>query len=77
MKKPRIKREVAIESIFPQTQAIHFYASPDAAEELGEFGTTTSGGLIKNKYRLQVDARFDFDEVVEYIKNYGEAGDGP
>jgi hypothetical protein len=68
MKKPRMKREVSIESI-QHGESVIFYASHEAASELSEFGTLFE--LNDGKCLLYTDNRFDFAEVVEYIKNYG------
>ena len=67
--KPKIKQEVAITTIHPSHRVIYFYASRDAANEFAEFGTVGQGGAV-NLYCLIVDARFDFDEVLAYIKGY-------
>jgi hypothetical protein len=66
--KPTIKREVAIKHITKNWRIV-FYASRDAAEDFSQYGTLFSDP--GNQYTLFVDGRFDFDEVVDYIKNYG------
>ena len=70
MKKPQIKREVAIKVSMPELDMISFYASPDAAQEFADFGELE---LVKGSsyYWLVIDARFDFAEVEAYIKAYG------
>lgn len=67
--KPKPKREVSITTIAPTFRSIYFYASEDAVNDFRSFGSVTSMG--KESYRLEVDARYDFQEVVEYIQNYG------
>lgn len=69
--KPQMKKEVALSDVGEITRSIWFYATPDAAEELREFGHIESMAT-NNQYRLIVDARFDFGEVVNYIVNYGK-----
>lgn len=67
--KPTIKREVAISSTFQLTRTVLFYSTNDAANDFVEFGKLVKlyGGEL---YHLEVDNRFDFDEVVNYIENY-------
>jgi len=71
MPKPQMQKEVALHRVIEMTRAIHFYATPDAAQEMQEFGHVEPFNL-PNQYRLFVDARFDFGEVVAYIVNYGK-----
>ena len=71
MEKPTMKREVAIQSVFNSQglqPSIVFYASPDAVYEFQVFGEIMPWG---SGYKLFVDPRYDFDEVVKYIENYG------
>lgn len=68
--KPQMKKEVALDQALEHSRAIYFYATPDAAGEIGEFGQVIAREGIPNAYRLLVDARFDFGEVVNYIVNY-------
>lgn len=67
--KPQPKCEVAIDLVLPTAGMIYFYASPDAIGDFEEFGFVRSVG--KWGHLLCVDGRYDFAEVVEYIKNYG------
>ena len=66
--RPQPKTEVAIRWIMKETKFICMNASPDALSDLAEFGQ-----VVGNEHEpwLIVDARYDFDEVVDYIKNYG------
>ena len=70
MSKPTLKSEVAIDMIFPAGCFITLYATTDAASEFSEFGDIHAEG--KDRYHLSVDARYDFDEVVAYIRNYND-----
>jgi len=70
MKKPTLKAEVAIDMIFPAGRFIILYATTDAASEFSEFGDIHAEG--KGRYHLFVDARYDFDEVIAFIRNYNE-----
>lgn len=77
MKKPRIQHEVAIDCVFPHSRMIYFFSTSDAAVDFDDFGAMTKHTSEKDSYKLLVDARFDFDEVVEYIRSHEEADDGP
>ena len=68
--KPQPKREVSISAMSPDKSIVYLYASKDAAEDIKEFGEM-SQWTRPNQYRLQIDSRYDFQEVVDYIKNYG------
>ena len=67
---PAMRTEVAIRRIDLSMQWIEFWATPDAAQELRQFGQYLDEGNNTLCYTLKVDGRFDFDEVVEYIRNY-------
>ena len=75
MSKPQIKVEVAVTYVNPATHAISFHASQDAAIEFGDFGWMVSDSFQKDAYSLLVDPRYDFQEVVDYITNYGKEAD--
>lgn len=69
---PRMKRELAVIQAVNAAggviRSIWFDATPDAAEDMRQFGVLLSHG---NRYNLLVDARYDFDEVVAYMESYG------
>ena len=67
--KPQPKKEIAIDWAGKNVNLIYFYASVDALEDMREFGTVESVSNY-NQYRLEVDKRYDFDEVVKYIQEY-------
>ena len=67
--KPQPKKEISIDWAGKNTHLIYFYASVDAMEDMQEFGTIERWGN-HNQYRLEVDKRYDFDEVVKYIQEY-------
>ena len=71
MKKPIMKKEVAISYFMKLVREIVFYSTDDAATEFERYGQLTQDETISDKYRLAVDPRFDFDEVVEYVESYG------
>jgi hypothetical protein len=70
--KPQMRTETGITLIMPDTRHIGFDATPDAASEFSEFGQLEKiDWMGENHYHLYVDARFNFEEVVTYIQNYG------
>lgn len=71
-KKPTMQKEVAIEAVVPSAALVSFYATGDAASEFADYGRLTKAESIPNLYYLYVDRRFDFDEVVAFIENYGK-----
>ena len=71
-KKPEMKTEVAIDFAGPVTRTIYFYSTEDAVTEFYSFGLVEPNGSQPDYYRLTVDARYDFDEVVAYIERYGK-----
>lgn len=72
MDKPKIKREVAIIWTGKSENWIHLYATVDAINYFSSFGEVV--WQDDDKYGFQVDARYDFDEVVKYIQEYGQEG---
>lgn len=72
MNKPMMKTEVAISEIMQEARYIWLYATPDAIDEFSGFGEAAKSTTTKDLYIIKVDARFDFDEVVEYIKGYSK-----
>ena len=68
--KPKPKREAAVEWVGESIRTIYFYASRDACEDIAGFGDVEEL-TGKERYSIRVDARYDFQEVVDYIKNYG------
>lgn len=73
MQKPQMKREVMVKNFYAGVGYIGFYSTADASTEFSEFGTLRVSDSEDNLYYLYVDIRFDFDEVLEFIKGYGQA----
>jgi hypothetical protein len=71
MKKPVMKKEVAVVYANAETRDIGFYSTQDAVMKFTEFGLLRKG-YSPDRYVLSVDPRFDFAKVVDYIKTYGE-----
>ena len=67
MEKPQPKREVAIITISKSGSHITFHASADAIEDFKDFGRIEPD---RDFYWLWVDTRYNFDEILEYIKGY-------
>lgn len=68
-----MKKEIAIDFIHKSVGVIYMYTTNDALADLQGFGDVQQSGAPypPQHFRLRVDARFDFDEVVAYIENYG------
>lgn len=70
--KPQRKRKIGILKIgdADSHRYIEFNAPKELADQFREFGQL--GYLYNNQehWNLTVDARYDFKEVVEYIKDY-------
>ena len=67
--KPQMKRKVGLDDVVKCFREILFYTDVATAVIFCEFGNVD---LYKNKnqYLLTVDARFDFDEVLAYMKAF-------
>ena len=70
--KPKPKTELALNTIIPSLGYTTFYATRDAAEMVAEFGDVKPYDEVKDKYTAIIDARYDFDEVISYLKGYGK-----
>jgi len=70
LKFPRRKKEVGIGGVLYGIFIV-FYASQEAMLEFSDFGQILKHKSSKDRYTLYVDKRFDFSEVLEYIRNYG------
>lgn len=67
--KPQPKKEVSI--TFTKKPIIAIDSTKDALDDFREFcQSIMSFESMPNSYHLWIDSRYDFDEVVEYIKNY-------
>ena len=67
--KPQPKRDMAFCKTFPDNDMITFYCIPDALSDIDEYGEVDH--ISGTQYQIKVSGLFDFDEVVEYIKNHG------
>ena len=71
MEAPQPKQELAIDFYYEPEHIIHFYATPDAADDIKQFGQIRSEHCgTPNLYLLTVDRRYDFQEVLAYLKSY-------
>lgn len=67
MKKPTMKRVTTVTFSNKTNGFIEVYTTKQIAKALKKFGNVAGAG-IKDKYMLTVDARYDFDEVLEYVE---------
>jgi len=65
MKKPTMKRETGILVVLPELNSMRIHSTLDNSEGLCEFGRVTR--QENGEFWLEVDARFDFLEVVSYL----------
>jgi hypothetical protein len=70
MNKPKIKKELAVRDYNERYRWIAVNATNDAIQEYAEFGDVHC--IDREKYTLQVDARFDFEEVLAWMQSHGE-----
>jgi len=69
--KPIPKIEIAIDNIMPDKGIIIGWATRDALNDIKTFGIIFPHPLSgEDGFWLKVDGRYDFNEVLEYIKNY-------
>lgn len=71
MDRPEMTCEIAVSWEHESVRIIHFNATPDAAADMEQFGDVAPGGT-KNSYRIIVDARYRFGDVLAYIAQYGQ-----
>ena len=69
--KPQPCCKLAISSVNDEARNILFSTSPEVAKELTEFGFVELDKELKFPYRLKVDIRYDFNEVLNYMKSLG------
>ena len=67
--KPGMQSLTGIDYELTGPDYITFWAAPDVAKEFAQFGSFHKLA-DSDRYTLYVDGRFDFDEVLAYIKNY-------
>ena len=65
-----MQKPIAINFASKKWSYVSFYATPVDAKEFEQFGQIFEWGGDAEKYSLYVDGRFDFDEVLAYIKTY-------
>ena len=71
MKTPVMQSEIAIKHNMEGQGILYFYATPDAASDVRQFGELEQV-IHQDFYKLEVDARYNFLEVVAYIEAYGK-----
>lgn len=65
---PRMKRNIGIRAVFKNQWWIQFDASEFYAGRASAYGRVTRYKGT-DTYELRVDSRYDFDEVVAYLKS--------
>lgn len=68
--KPVMKSKTAVVFKNSSDGVIRFYADPEAIKDFSEFGSILDG--FNGAHFLYVNGRYDFDEVVNYIENWGK-----
>lgn len=69
MKKPSMKREIAVDYWLPEARVIYFYATNGAAASFHEFGRVRAEDG-PSQWALTVDPRFDFHEILQYMEQH-------
>lgn len=68
MKKPQMKTRFKVCGVYPYTNTIFVSTDRELAYKyLSDFGVI--GHSYRSSYILDVDSRFDFNEVADYLKN--------
>lgn len=70
MDKPQMKRKVGIRIVLEESLTITFNCSIELADEFSSFGKIERDIDKSTTHMLLVDSRYDFDEVLKYIKSY-------
>ena len=72
MKNPEMKKEIGIAFASKSLRIIQFFATNDALQDICEFGYVRASGdaYPPEQMTLEVDPRFDFEEVHEWMLNY-------
>ena len=70
MSKPVMKTDIAIDWAGKTTRIMYIYATAEALADIARFGDVEEAPY--GQHLLRVDARYDFDDVVAYIENYGK-----
>ncbi len=65
MEKPLMRTRLAIDWFGENSRVIVFFTEPEIAQEFSEFGKLEPEG---SRYTLTVDPRFDFQEVVTFVR---------
>ena len=68
MHKPQPKISLLVQDHDKRRGKIAFYATEQAIDDVREFGEISR---IENYIELHVSQRYDFDEVLAYMQNYG------
>lgn len=72
MDKPVMKRELGVVEWSGPRREIFYHTSPEIAAQFDEYG---NNHLLSYTYRLAVDARFDFGDVLSYMLEFASPAD--
>lgn len=67
MPKPVMKRKIGITCELQITKSVFFDASQEDAEKFKDFGALEKRDR-ENHWHLKVDARYDFQDILDYIE---------
>lgn len=71
MNKPKMKQKVSFDFSNKDAGIIFFCADAEDAKRIAEFGEIKPGKIETHHY-VAVDGRYDFNEVVEFVKALAE-----
>jgi hypothetical protein len=73
VKEPVKVHKVGVKYVYDKAYTIYLHTDADTSKSLDKFGKIKlldeSDKEIDDEYRLVVDTRYDFDEVVNYLKS--------
>jgi hypothetical protein len=70
MSKPKMRRALGVRHIDPGMSNIVFHCSdPSIVDDIREYGSMYTD---ESEHTLYVDARFDFYEVLDYVRTFEE-----
>lgn len=72
MNKPQMKSTVCIDKVFDTENTVNVFAPTELHEEIKAFGSTTTFSTIPDLLQVRVDPRYDFNEVLDYIRSLNQ-----
>lgn len=65
---PKLHRQLVIDAVYPDDNIIVFYTNQDTAQLFDRFGTMSKSE--QTCYFLGIDPRYDFQEVLAYVRSF-------